>query len=249
MGWNLNKAGGLTVSQTIQADSLSIPHDQYKQYILDRLVGMRGGETPKTVRSEKMRRTTITATNPMLIVAGGPSYQQNIEEIKNFPGKVIIVDVNFNYMLSKGVIPDYVITLESTQTIVNPGLYKPEYLKLCRDKTKVIGSSITREKIVRHITEHGLPFERWIFDEEPRCSNVGNFAINFAKNKLGADKICIVGFEHNGTKYPKSTYLVWQTDFWYFLRKWPRETIVNCSDGGALYLEDYIIDAKLGDLV
>ena len=248
MGINLNKAGGLTVSQTIQADSLGISHDRYKQYILDRLIGLRGGETPRTVRSEKMKRTTITATNPVLIVAGGPSYKENIEQIRNFPGKIVIVDVNFNYVLSKGVIPDYVITLESTQAIVNTGLYKSEYLKLCRDKTKIVGSSITRDKIKRHIKEHGIPFERWIFEEEPRCSNVGNYAINFAKNKLDADKICIIGFEHNGTTYPKSTYLVWQTDFWYFLRKWPKETIVNCSDGGALYYEDYVIDSSLDKL-
>ena len=60
--------------------------------------------------------------------------------------------------------------------------------------------------------------------------------------------IILIGFEHAGGTYLRHIYQIWQTDFWYFIRKWPKETIVNCTDSGTLYYEDYVIDSTLEKL-
>ncbi len=247
MGVNLNSRGDLTVSQIAQAKAMGISRVEMKQFVVDRLIELRGGETPDTKRTQEMKKDFITAKNPVLVVAAGPSYKRNYDNIRNFKGTVVMVDYIFNPLVMKGIIPNYVLTLESAKQNVSEKLFLDANIKKCKGKTTVIGSSITREKVVKYFNRK-IPFRRFIWKEEPRCSNVGALAINFAKIELKADKIILVGFEHNGHKYPPSTYKVWQTDFWYFIRKWPKETIVNCSDGGALYYDDYIIDSKLGDL-
>jgi len=245
MGIFLAKDGGLTEAQKVQQQSMGISVEEMKKFVVDRLVEIRGGKTPETVRSQEMKREVIQALNPVLIIAGGPSWRKNITGIRNFPNTVIVVDVLFNEIVSKYKIkPDIVVTLESSTRIINPDTYLPENLARCKHKTSIVGSSITATKIKRHVRKF-LPYSQFVFEEEPRCSNVGNFAMNYAYNELYADKIFVLGFEHSGTKYPPATYTTWQTDFWYFIRKMPKETIVNCSKGGSLYYEDYIIDADM----
>jgi len=248
MGAFLNKQGDLTESQKIQADAMGMDRDLFKLQLLERLYELRGG-LPKTNRTSKMVRTTITAKNPVLIVGAGSSYLKNMSNIKNFQGKVIVVDFIFNYVVKHGLIPDYVVTLESTQNQVNEHLFEHGNLKKVKGKTKVICSSITRDKVIEYFKQCGVDFERFIINEEPRCSNVGLLSINYAYDILKADKVVLIGFEHVGQKYPPHTYKIWQCDFWYFIKKWPKELIVNCTDGGALYYEDYVIDADLGDIV
>ena len=247
MGIHLNSKGGLTVSQRIHADKLGISHEVFKKYLLVRLDEL-NKPLPKTVRSHKMQRDEITTQNPVLIMAAGPSFRKNIEEIRKFKGKTIVVDVIFNELLKNNIVPDYVLTLESNTSIVNESLFESSHLAKCKDKTMIVGSAITEDKILNHIRSHGVAIQRWDFEEEPRASNVGVFALNFAKDHLRADKILLVGFEHIGKKYAGNTYKTWQVDFWHFIKDWPRETIVNCSNGGALYYEDYIIDANLEKL-
>jgi len=244
----LNKAGGLTVSQRAEADGLGMSYEEMKRQIVERLLDMKGGRK-KTVRSEKMKRRSIKASNPVLIVGAGPSYLKEMENIKKFSGTVISVDFLFNYLAEHDVIADYVMTLESSQTAVSEQMFEYENIIKVKHKTKMICSSITTAKIIGHFKHAGIEYERFIQNEEPRCSNVGLMAINFAYNRLKADKIILIGFEHVGTKYPTHIYEVWQVDFWYFIKNWPKETIVNCTDSGALYYEDYIIDAKLGDII
>jgi len=245
MGIRLNSKGGLTVSQTIQADAMGIPHEEFKQQLLDRMGELRGEKTPKTERRKEMKKDCISAKNPVLIIGGGKSYKKYIKQIRNFPNTIVAVDIVFNELSKYGILPDYVATLESSKRIISSETYQSNYLQLCKDKTTIIGSSITTKKIIKHITDNGVKFERWVSDKEPRFSNVGIFAINYAYRKLKADKIVLVGFEHTGQTYPEFTYVIWQADFWNFIKDWPKETIVNCSNSGALYYEDYIIDTTL----
>jgi len=248
LGINLNSQGELTYHQAEQADSLGIPHEKYKQIIIDRLIEIHGGKTPETNRIDSMKRDSITAKTPVLILGAGSSLKDNYEAVKKFEHTIVCLDYAFNSVVENGIIPDYILTLEQTKQVMNPSVYKPENLAQCGVKTKVICSSITRDVIKDHLTANGVTHENWITDEEPRMSNVGLFAINYCHTVLKADKILLVGFEHVGQKYPQHIYQVWQTDFWYFIRKWDKETIVNCSDGGALYYEDYIIDSTLDKL-
>ena len=248
MGINLNSQGELTFHQAEQAKLLGISEIEMKKQIVERLIDIHGGKTPETKRTEEMKRDTITAEKPVLILGAGPSTAKNMKYIMQFKHPIVCVDFAFNDLVEKGIVPDYVITLEETKHIINPDIYKSEYLEICKHKTKIVGSSITRPNIERHIKEHGVVFERYRPIEEPRYSNVGVMAVNYVHTVLHADKILLVGFEHVGQKYPQHIYQVWQTDFWYFIRQWPKEAIVNCSNGGALYYEDYIIDSKLDKL-
>ena len=248
MGIHLKSNGSLTESQKIHADKLNISHPKFKQYVVDRLDELKADNLPKTVRNKNMKRDSIVAQTPVLVIGDGHSYKENLNEIKKFSGKVLCLDVNFNNLVKNGIIPDYVVTLESSIIIIDESVFNSSCLKACKDKTIAIGSAITTNEIIKHITVCGVPFQRWDFDEEPRTSNVGMFAINFAKLYLKADKILLVGFEHVGSKYPNQTYLTWQVDFWHFIQKWPKETIVNCTNGGVLYYKDYIVDTSLDKL-
>jgi len=246
MGWKLNSKGGLTVAQRQQADALEISHAKYRDIILQRL---RDYEKiiPPVDRNLEIKKNVIKSNNPVLVVGAGPSYRKYLKEVKNFPGKVIVMDINFNTCCEAGIIPDYIATMEEGIKNVKTDMFLPENLKSCK-KTVVIGSSITRKNIETYIIKNGTQFLRWKTDEEPRISNCGLFSVNFAYEELKADKIFLVGFEHTGHNYSGHTVRMWQVDFLHFIQRWPKETIVNCTDGGVLYYYDYIVDSTLDNL-
>jgi len=244
---HLKKNGDLTVHQKIRADSIGMPHEEYKQHLINRLLESRGGKPPETQRNETLKKDVIEADNPVLVVGGGPSYQLNFEHIRNFRGKIIVLDINFTECVKNGIIPDYVMTIESGKQVITKELFDVECLKQCKGKTQAVASWITTTNIFSHLKSY-LSAKRWTFDEEPRVSNAGLFGIVYARLELKADKIVLIGFEHAGVTYQKHIYQIWQTDFWYFIRKWPKETIVNCTDSGTLYYEDYVIDSTMEKL-
>ena len=241
----------LTDSQKKHAKAIGTSNVEYKEHLTNRLKEMTGKVLPATFRDPKLVRDKVEAVNPVLIVGAGPSYAKNIEAIKNFKGIIIFVDVIFNEMVSKHlIIPDYVCTLEYQ---VHPDFFRPKNIKLCLDKSVLICSSITLKSIFLQCEATGFKYKRWKDDfqlkEEARFSNVGTFSICYAKEVLKADKIFLVGFEHDGVEQHQNTWKYWQIDFWYFVRKWEKELIVNCTDGGALYYADYILDSTLDSLV
>lgn len=236
----------LNDSMRNHADALGMPHATYLQFFIDRFNEIKGKKIPETFRDPKLKRTIVKATNPILVVGAGPSYLDNIEAIKRFKGKVIIFDVNFNHLVEHGVIPDYALSLEK---YARPHLFDINYSDQIRDKTKFIFSSISQGSMLLQCVAQRLEHERWISDQEPRFANVGTFGMCYAKMVLNADKIFLIGFEHDGVSETPQTWNYWIADFWYFVKQWPKETIVNCTDGGRLYLEDYIIDSTLDGLV
>ncbi len=239
----------LTDSQRRHAKAIGTSEGEYKDHLTNRLKDMTNKILPKTYRDPKLVRTEIKSKNPVLVVGAGPSYAKNLDKIKRFKGKIIFVDVIYNEMIRQGIIPDYILTLESK---VRPDFFRPKYIAQCIDKSILIHSAITNKSVILQAIATGLKHERWQDEfqlrEEARFSNVGTFAICYAREVLKADKIFLVGFEHDGIEYHQDTWKYWQTDFWYFIRKWPKETIVNCTDGGALYYDDYILDSTLDSL-
>jgi len=240
VGWKLNSRGDLTVAQRFQADALGMPHAKYRQIRLERIKEIEKFRAPEN-RNLGVKKNVIKSNNPVLVVGGGPSYKKYLKEIKNFPGKVIVMDVNFNICQEAGIIPNYITTLEEGIHNVTWRMFLPENLKACKGKTTVVGSSITRKTIESHIKDNDIPFLRWKTDEEPRISNCGLFSVVFAYDNLKADKIFLVGFEHDDRA-------LWQIDFLHFLPRWPKETIVNCTNAGILYYYDYIVDSTLDKL-
>jgi len=242
MGCFLRKNGGLTESQKEQCIQLGMKEEDYKEKIIQRLEQLRGGKPPKPFK-EAIIKNKITAKNPVLLIGHGSSRLKFLKHYNSFPGPVITVDSSANELYDHGVELDYIVTLESGRDRVVRSYFNRDMIK--KHNTKIIHSSITKDNIVQYINEEGKYAELFDFKEEPRCSNVGLFAVCFAREKLKADKIFMTGMEHTGEEYPSFTYRVWQTDFWYFTRQWPKETIVNCSKGGALYYRDYILDCDL----
>lgn len=235
----------LNDSQKRHASRIGIPIGEYQQHVINRIQEMRDNILPNTVRDPKMKRDKIKCKNPVLIVGNGPSLNHNYDNIKKFKGTIVGLDVNFDKLMDNGITPDYLLTLE---VYVRPSMFHPVNLDNCKNKTKFIGSAMTHESVLNMAKAHGIPNERYINKEEPRIANAGIFSVVWAKENLNPDKIFLVGFEHDGLEYTKLVFEYWQYDFWYWIRKWEKELIVNCSDGGALYFEDFIIDANLGSL-
>ena len=228
------------------ANKLSISTEQLKEYEYGRINEISRKVLPPTERKPEMKRKKIKAKNPILIVGAGPSGTKNLERLQQFRGKIGVVDTNFNRLIDFGIVPDYIFTLEVQ---VRPAFFNREYLTVNKDKMFLVCSSITHLSVERQAIAVGIPYERFINPEEVRCSNVGLFAVFYAKEKLKCDKIFLLGFEHEGDKYDPREYERWQYDFWYHIQKWPKETIVNCCNGGKLYYKDYVLDSTLDSLV
>ena len=64
-------------------------------------------------------KTNIPEEIPAIIVAAGPSVEQNIEELKRAKGKAVIfaVDRILDYLLDSGLEPDFVVTLDPAKPI------------------------------------------------------------------------------------------------------------------------------------
>ena len=236
----------LNSSQKRHAGRIGITIDEYQEHVINRIQEMRDNILPKTVRDPKMKRGKIVAKNPVLVVGNGPSLYLSFEKIRNFKGTVVSLDINFDKLMNDKIIPDYLVTLE---VFVRPSMFHPDNLDNSKHKTKVIGSAMTHDSILNMAKAHGMKNERYILREEPRLSNAGMFAVAWAQEALKPDKIFLIGFEHDGLEYTKLVFDYWQYDFWYWIRKWNKQLLVNCSDGGALYFEDYIIDSTLDSLV
>ena len=236
----------LNDSQKRHAAKIRIPVEEYQQHVINRIEEMRDNILPKTFRDPKMKRDKIEVKNPVLIVGNGPSLYHNFDRIKNFKGTIVSLDINFDILMNNKITPDYILTLE---VMVRPSMFHPENLDKCKDKTKIIGSAMTHNSVTNMAQAHGMKWGRYLNRGEPRIANAGIFAVIYAKEVLKPDKIFLVGFEHDGLEYTKLVFDFWQYDFWYWIRKWPKESIVNCSDGGALYFEDYILDSTLDSLV
>lgn len=243
MGIHLNSQGELTVSQREQADCLGISHEEYKEILLQRLEELRGGKAPPPDYENTRKVTKVKCNNPVLVIGHGPSFKNDMEGIRNWKYTTVATDACLKDLLENDIIPDYVVTSEASRQTCY--LWNFDFPLLAEKGIKVIHSSITRNDVLEPAQKAGVDIRRFDFDEEVRCSNVGLFAINYCIHELKADKVFMVGMEHNGTEYAESTYRVWTTDFWYFVRKWPKQIIINCSRGGILYFRDHTLESNL----
>ena len=187
-----------------------------------------------------------------MVVGAGPSFPKNYESIRNFPGKILLVDSVFNSCVRNGIIPDCVMTMESGKARKMIAMFDKECLEKCKGGTSMIVSPITKQQLVDHVKNYMGYKKHFFYDkdgnEELQISNVGLFALLYAYRTLKADKIFIIGFEHTGKKYSEYCYREWATAFWYYVKKFPKGTVINCSDGGVLYFKDYVIKATLDEL-
>ena len=143
----------LNDSQKRHAAKIGIDIWEYQQHVINRLDEMHAATRPKTFRDPKNIRIKIEAENPVLVVGAGPSYKKNMEKIKNFRGKIVCFEVNFNPIVVYGIIPDYILTLE---VFVTPSFLDLVNLETCKHKTKLIGSASTQPNVIEYARDAGV---------------------------------------------------------------------------------------------
>lgn len=243
--WQLIEQGVLPKSEKRHCKGVGITEKEYIKQLLERKEDIKIKKDNN--RESKQKRSTVRTKNlPALIVGAGPSTKEYLQGIGAFGGLIITTETMFNTLIEHNIIPDYVVTIE--KWVDPPVFFKSEYLELCKGKTIFVGSSQVRGVLSNYIRESGNQFITWIDALEPRVSNVGLFGIRYAREELKCDKVFLIGFEHQSPNYPAEIIDEWIADFWYFVETYPKETIVNCSNGGVLYQDDYIIDADLNNL-
>ncbi len=167
----------------------------------------------------------------VLVIGGGPSYREHLEECRNFKGTIVCCDSPANFLIKNGIYPDYIITIE---TEVSLDFFNIKEIK--KHGTTIVYSAATKPQLIQKFKESQLKTKvRVIRNEISRYPSVGITALVYTKEDLKADKILLLGFENEGEGYSERTFLEWRTAFWGFVVEWPQEYIVNCSEGGILY--------------
>ena len=236
-------------SWKMHARSMGISQNVIQEHLNNRDIEMK--TLKKVTRGSKI--TKVKAKNPILIVGAGPSWKDNIEQIKSFQGITMSVDILIKEFDKLEFLPDYFMSVEAhfkAQKLWPIGFMDFFWGRKGNGKMPTwVFSSWSTGKTKQWVAQNKCKTIDWITDDELRIGNVGLFAIMYAYKVLKADKIMLVGFEHSGDKKDKQPYREWQADFWYFVRTWPKGVIVNCTDAGALYDDDYILDSTLDSLV
>ena len=136
--------------------------------------------------------------------------------------------------MDHGIFPDYIVTAEAARELSEKDFFYIEETK--KHKTMIITSEYTRHELLQAFDAAKIKWKRFVYPEgHVVLSDVGLTAVVFAKEELKADSIVIIGFEHEGDEYPEFTFRTWAERFFWFVRQWPDEFIINCSEGGVLY--------------
>lgn len=175
--------------------------------------------------------------NPVLVIGGGPSHKLHFDECSKFKGIIVACDSAANILIENGIVPDYVVTIE---TEVSLDFFDLE--KLQEHNSKIITSEQTNNTLLMAFNESDIETICYIPKYAlSRLPSVGITSIVYARDELKADRIILLGFENEGTGYSKRTFLEWRDAFWGFVKEWQNregmswDFIVNCSEGGILY--------------
>ena len=181
-----------------------------------------------------MQTWEVLPLNNILVVGGGPSSKKHYDECKKFKGTIVSTDVAARRLMENGVYPDYIVTAEAAKELTETDFFFIEETK--KHQTMIITSPETRQELVVLFQKAKIPSKVFTYpDGHTRLPDVGLTAVVFARVELKADRILLIGFEHEGDEYPEFQFRTWVDAFWWFVWKWPSDTIVNCSEGGKLY--------------
>jgi len=169
----------------------------------------------------------------VLIIGGGPSYKKKLEQARNFKGIIIVHTAFVKIVMDEGITPDYI-----TQYEVDKGLnlehYPPELKKL---EIPIVYNYKCQAKLLNHLTRHKFCSLSFRSNTHHNINNVGLFAAYFAREYLNADKIYLIGFDHEGIDYHANVYPKWVENFKVFVEaEKDKCEIINCSGQGKLYM-------------
>lgn len=144
-------------------------------------------------------KKNIQTDIPAIIIAGGPSVEVNIDELKNAKGKSVIfaVDRILDFILSHGIEPDFVLTLDP----IKPVKYFSSKKDINIPLICFIGSNheILEQHVGRKIIANCGPFLETVYTDQDKIapyiissSSVATFAFSVCI-ELGFDMIILVG--------------------------------------------------------
>lgn len=170
----------------------------------------------------------------VLIIGAGPSYKKKLEQARNFKGITIVHAAFVKIVMDEGITPDYI-----TQYEVDRGLdlsyYSPFLAKLNKP---VVYNFQAHTPFRRHMENNNFELIKFHSDSHSNINNVGLFAAYFAREVLDADKIYLIGFDHEGTDYHTNVYPKWVENFKVFVEaEKDKCEIINCSGQGKLYMK------------
>ena len=170
----------------------------------------------------------------VLIIGGGPSTRKKLDLARSFDGIIIVHAAFVKIVMDEGITPNYI-----TQYEVDKGLnledYPPALAKL---KIPIIYNYICKSRFLNHLTTHKFCSLSFRSNTHHNINNVGLFSAYFAREYLNANKIYLIGFDHEGTAYHANVYPKWVKNFKVFVEAEKDECeIINCSGQGKLYMK------------
>jgi len=175
-----------------------------------------------------------------LVIGAGPSVWLNIDQAPDFDGVILVVDRMLVPCIQKGIIPDYLISIEQGGEAVMPDLFPEQFILPYKDKIKFIYTHRTLKWCINHFERLGVYSMKWDSHRGERVSNVGLQGIRFAIEFLGIKEIVFIGFNHS------EVYKRYVDDFMSCVEDHKDCTFINCTGGGELYLKP-IVRGKLED--
>jgi len=175
-----------------------------------------------------------------LVIGAGPSIWLNIDQASDFDGVILVVDRMLVPCIQKGIIPDYLISIEQGGEAVMPDLFPEEFILPYKDKMKFIYTHRSLKWVINHFERLGVYSLKWDSDRGERVSNVGLQGVRFAIEFLGIKEIVFIGFNHS------EAYKRYVDDFYICVEDHKDVKFINCTGGGNLYLNG-IIKGKLED--
>ena len=158
----------------------------------------------------------------------------HFDECKKFKGTIVATDRAAKAIMNGGVIPNYIVTAEAAAHLSQLDYFNVNETK--KYPIEVIISERTRHELTEQFHKNKIPYRCWRYpNDNYLIPNVGLMSLVFAKEDLKADKIIMIGMEHEGTEYSEFTFRMWTDRFWWFVRMWGDDVVVNCSEGGKLY--------------
>jgi len=175
-----------------------------------------------------------------LVIGAGPSIWLNIDQAPDFDGIILVVDRMLVPCIQKGIIPDYLISIEQGGEAVMPDLFPEQFILPYKNKIKFVYTHRTLKWCKNHFERLGVESIKWDSFRGERVSNVGLQGVRFAIEYLGIKEIVFIGFNHS------EAYKRYVNDFMSCVEDHKDVQYINCTGGGELYLKP-IIRGKLED--
>ena len=176
----------------------------------------------------------------VLIIGAGPSYKNKLELARNFEGIIITHTAFAEIVLDEGITPDYITQYETGKGL-NLDHYPPE---LAETNIPIVYAFDSHSPFRKHLSTYHFKSIEFHSNYHHNINNVGLFGAYFAYEILHADKIYLIGFDHDGHNYYPKQYARWVNNFKAFLTHCPCE-VINCSGQGNLYMEGITDGSRL----